>query len=329
VQLLKKKYIKYVNFLTSPTSIAALWFWKGIQKCKSFIQSGACLKVAVTYDFPIWTTSWVPTLPNYKPLPKFPNNQNMPIGFISDFILPGTARWNHQALDRCFDSISVQEIAKIHISSNTETTFFWTFSTSGRFTASSAYLALQNNYVSPMMPGTSANFWKSIWKLNLNDRLRLFIWKIAWNLFPTMEWLNAIFSSPDIDVVCPLCKDGEDSIQHLFFKCRFARVIWRNSFWPMDLLAFNFTNMLDWIKVIISHGATLKIPKEDHHRFQNFVAVACDFLWSSRNKAYHENLSFDALNVSRKINKVSLEHMVAWKNVSIPPEEKWMPPPPH
>jgi hypothetical protein len=128
---------------------------------------------------------------------------------------------------------------------------------------------------------------------------------------------------------CPLCKDGEDSIQHLFFKCRFARVIWRNSFWPMDLLAFNFTNMLDWIKVIISPGATPKIPKEDHHRFQIFVAVACDFLWSSRNKVYHENLSFDALNVSRKINKVSLEHMAAWKKASIPLEEKWMPPPPH
>jgi hypothetical protein len=222
VQLLKQKYIKYVNFLTSPTSIAALWFWKGIQKCRSFIQSGACLQVAVTSDFPIWTTSWVPTLPNYKPLPKFPNNRNLPIGFILDFILPRTARWNHQALDSCFDSISVQEIAKIHISSNTETTFFWTFSTSGRFTASSAYLALQNISVSPMMPGTSANFWKSIWKLNLNDRLRLFIWKIAGNLFPTMEQLNAIFFSPDIDVVCPLCKDGEDSIQHLFFKCRFA-----------------------------------------------------------------------------------------------------------
>jgi hypothetical protein len=134
-----------------------------------------------------------------------------------------------------------------------------------------------------MMPGTFANFWKSFWKLNLNDRLKLFIWKIAWNLFPTMERLNALFSSPDIVVVCPLCKDGEDSIQHLFFKCRFARAIWRHSFWPIDSFSFNFTNMLDWIKVIISLGATLKIPKEDHYRFQIFVAVACDFLWSSRN----------------------------------------------
>jgi len=50
--------------------------------------------------------------------------------------------------------------------------------------------------------------------------------------------------------------------------------------------------MLDWIKVIISPRLTLKIPKEDHHCFQNFVAVTCDFLWSSSNKAYHKDLSF-------------------------------------
>jgi hypothetical protein len=124
VQLLQKKYIKYGNFLTSPTLISTSWFWKGIQKCKSLIQLGSCLQVAVNSDFPIWTTSWVPTLPHYKPLLKFPHNWNLPIGFISNFILPGIAKWNHRALDRCFDSISVQEIAKIHISSNTETKFF-------------------------------------------------------------------------------------------------------------------------------------------------------------------------------------------------------------
>jgi hypothetical protein len=63
--------------------------------------------------------------------------------------------------------------------------------------------------------------------------------------------------------------------------------------------------MLDWIKVIISPRLTLKIPKEDHHCFQNFVAVTCDFLWSSSNKAYHKDLSFDALILVGKILKVS------------------------
>jgi hypothetical protein len=30
-----------------------------------------------------------------------------------------------------------------------------------------------------------------------------------------------------------------------------------------------------------------------------------------------------------KLTTYHLEHMAAWKNVSIPLEEKWMPPPPH
>jgi hypothetical protein len=41
--------------------------------------------------------------------------------------------------------------------------------------------------------------------------LRLFIWKIAWNIPPTKERFNSVFSSTDI-VVCLLCKFGEDSI---------------------------------------------------------------------------------------------------------------------
>jgi hypothetical protein len=129
--------------------------------------------------------------------------------------------------------------------------------------------------------------------------------KLAWNIFPTKKRLNSVFSSIDI-VVCPMYKSGEDSIQHLFFKCIFARVIWHHSFWPIDSMNFNFTNMLDWIKVILSPGLTLKIPKEDHHRFQIFAAVTCDFLWFSRNKAYQGIFpSMLSYILSRKFLKVS------------------------
>lgn len=57
--------------------------------------------------------------------------------------------------------------------------------------------------------------------------------------------------------------------------------------------------------------------------------MACDFLWSYRNRAYHDGLSFDALQMSRQINKVPLEHTMAWQQPShAPVEEKWVPPPP-
>jgi hypothetical protein len=328
VQFLQKKYIRYGNFLTSPLFYSASYFWKGLQKCKSLIQSGACLQVAVNSDFEVWTTPWVPTLPYVLPLPKFPHQRNLPVVSLSDFIIPGTNQWNQRALNQTFDSPSVQEIVKVHISSSFLTMYLWIFSTSGQFTAKSAYQVIKSNLqVNFPLPGTSSNFWKSIWKLNLNDRSRFFIWKIAWNILPTKERLNSVFSSTDI-TVCPLCKSGEDSIHHLFFNCIFARVIWRHSYWPINSTAFHFTNMLDWIKVLISPGLNLNIPKEDHHRFQIFASVTCDTLWFSRNKAYHENLSFDALQLSRKILKVSQEHMVAWKSISQQIEEKWIPPPP-
>lgn len=65
----------------------------------------------------------------------------------------------------------------------------------------------------------------------------------------------------------------------------------------------------------------------DIHKFQIFATVACDILWYYRNKAFHDGLSFDARNVSRHINKVSLEHFNAWKLKIHSSLELWIPPP--
>jgi hypothetical protein len=91
--------------------------------------------------------------------------------------------------------------------------------------------------------------------------------------------------------------------------------------------------MMDWIKVIIFPRSTLKISKKDYHRFQIFATVTCDLLWSGpieTCRATMIGLSFDALQKSININKVSLEHIMAWKHLSNTLiEEKWIPPLPY
>jgi hypothetical protein len=69
------------------------------------------------------------------------------------------------------------------------------------------------------------------------------------------------------------------------------------------------------------------IPLRDQHKFQIFAAVACDILWFYRNKAYHDGLSYDAISVSRHINKITLEHYQAWHPSSSTLEETWTLPP--
>lgn len=84
--------------------------------------------------------------------------------------------------------------------------------------------------------------------------------------------------------------------------------------------------MMDWIKLIINLCPSLLLPKEDCHKFQIFAAVAYDLLWFHRNKAYHDGKSFDALQLSKNVNSITMAHFNAWHKPII--MEQWSPPPP-
>ena len=78
VNQLQNKYIKYGDFLSSPLSSTTSWLWKGIQKIKPIIFTGACLRVSRSSSSPIWSSNWVPTIPTFKPGPKYSLNRNLP-----------------------------------------------------------------------------------------------------------------------------------------------------------------------------------------------------------------------------------------------------------
>jgi hypothetical protein len=56
----------------------------------------------------------------------------------------------------------------------------------------------------------------------------------------------------------------------------------------------------------------LGVPPAETHRFQIFAAIVCDYLWFSRNKAYHDVIIPNALRISITINRIALEHYSAW-----------------
>jgi len=59
----------------------------------------------------------------------------------------------------------------------------------------------------------------------------------------------------------------------------------------------------------------LGVPPAETHRFQIFADVACDYLWFTRNKVYHDGTIPNALLISTTINKTALE---VWKSPSPP-----------
>jgi hypothetical protein len=164
-------------------------------------------------------------------------------------------------------------------------------------------------------------------EVNLNDRLKLFLWKIAWDIVPSKSRLNSVFPIPQADLVCPLYNVEEDFISHLFFRCFFTRISWRLSPWPLDSLKWSALSLADWIEGILTHTSSFGINCADSHFFQIFATILCDVLWFYRNQAVHKGVIPDVSTIVANINCVSLEHFTAWSSKLHPIKEVWSKPP--
>jgi hypothetical protein len=160
VNQLQKKYIKYGNFISSPNPPSASWLWKGIQKIKPFISAAACLKVSTCSSSSVWFSNWVPSIPSFKPSPKYPSNRNMQSLQIRDLIDPVSVHWKAPAVNSLFDSASAQEILKTRILTAPDPTYLWTPSSSGRFSVSSAYKFITSSDTN--LSSEPPQFWKSL-----------------------------------------------------------------------------------------------------------------------------------------------------------------------
>ncbi|XP_073003515.1 uncharacterized protein [Typha latifolia] len=128
-------------------------------------------------------------------------------------------RWSNSRIvreakeDLAFDILSFQ--AGSH---NSEDKWIWWPHPMGTPTVKSIY-----SFISPAVvdawPG-----WKAIWKLQVAPRVRTFVWKLSWRRLPTNSMLEAL--GLGYEAVCGLCRVHNETINHLFFTCRYSRECW-------------------------------------------------------------------------------------------------------
>jgi hypothetical protein len=323
VSLFKEKYIKYGSLISCPLGLGS-YVWNGIKSIVPLLKLGSCYAPHISSSLTIWFSPWIPTMVNFVPTPRRPCLVAQYPLAISDLFCPVSLTWNVSFLQFLFDSLSVIEIMRIKIRSGSDA-LLWTVSSLGCFSTKSAhhlFTALRPIHPSPVLAST----WKGLWKLKLNFRLKLFLWKVVWNIVPTKSRISLVIQS-GLDTSCSLCSTTSDSLMHLFFSCPIARVIWRNSFWPLDISALPIASMADWLLIIL-HPEKIGIPLVDTHFFQIFAVIACDQIWYSRNKALHEGLIPNALSISRSVNQISKIHLSAWSTHSPSLKEVWKKPDP-
>ncbi|XP_027072055.1 uncharacterized protein [Coffea arabica] len=72
---------------------------------------------------------------------------------------------------------------------------------------------------------TISKSWKVLWKQNVNQKLKVFMWKSLHGALPVRE---LIFNrTKQGNPMCAGCGEREETIEHMMFQCKKAKEIWK------------------------------------------------------------------------------------------------------
>lgn len=98
---------------------------------------------------------------------------------------------------------------------------------------------------------TQSNQWQGgwIWKLKLQPRVKIFLWKAVNGWLPTKQFFATRGIS--LDPHCDLCPDSIEDMMHVLFHCPFAHSVWETS-GLMEGINLSLQQMGEWLGIPIS-----------------------------------------------------------------------------
>ena len=171
----------------------------------------------------------------------------------------------------------------------------WHFSKDGEFSVKSGYrLAMaaspidRNRASSSSSEPTSA-WWKTLWRLSIPPKVKIFIWRVCKGWIPVRTVLARRGITPD--TCCPLCIGGPETITHSIWGCRWSQKVWDISSFGDLVSGFRGD---DVISFFITAMENIEVSKLD------FFLVLVWEVWNHMN------------NVSAGKNKWDPSELVEW-----------------
>ena len=130
----------------------------------------------------------------------------------------------------------------------------WAYMPKGNFTIRSAYkvvvaLSSNNNSKGSSNEQKSKSFWKTLWRLNIPNKVKSLAWKASKNILPTKA--NLCRRYVIVDSVCGACGVKSETSSHALWDCKKAQEVWRildHSFDAHDLVFPEFIEFLWHLK---------------------------------------------------------------------------------
>ena len=115
----------------------------------------------------------------------------------------------------------------------------WSCTPSGNFSTSSAYkllaAAASSDRASTSNQADQSGLWKRLWKLQVPNKIKHFIWRVCNNALPTKCNLKQRHIA-DSDV-CKLCNDAPEDALHALCFCSYVALVWLTHHWFQSMIS--------------------------------------------------------------------------------------------
>nr|XP_027082466.1 uncharacterized protein LOC113704793 [Coffea arabica] len=229
----------------------AFWIWKSISAVRKELQQGTTRKIGNGRDTRIWEVNWIPDRPHGKPTLAKP--QGCQLNLFSNLI--SNNKWNRVLVLKTCSSQDAERILSIPISvTGKEDSYYWVHSQNGQYMVQSGYKTWikEKNQVNSAVrekagrsyEGTISKVWKSLWKQNVSQKLKVFMWKSLHGALPVRELIYR--RTKQGNPMRAGCGEREETLEHMMLQCKKAKEIWKMTPVQWDGLEHLYDCFLKW-----------------------------------------------------------------------------------
>jgi hypothetical protein len=274
--------------------------WKTLVSVMPWIEANMCKAIGDGHGTKAWESCWIARGLRVNELDVVipPSLEN---ASVADLVA-NDGGWNWNNISWLPENV-LNMIAAIPapVADIGKDTIFWPSENHGQFTVSSAYDLLMK-----YEPCDDEKMWRMIWKLQVPERVKCYIWLLKHGRVLTNLRLSKMHRGSPF---CSSCGDIIETELHVLRDCAQCMNIWLAVVKDSTRAKFFNSNLQQWI------GSNLngEIQGEGVENWPSFWAHACHSLWFWRNKEAHVDNFFRPSDPTQVIKKKVNDYLLACK----------------